>query len=130
MKYGRSLLRAADVSPTAWVDKWLGYKALKKLLKRVVELYRLQEDSRAQRVKTVQKGAMEKDPAEKGARAGTAATTTTTAMRTKHKGPQTMRNNPLEKQFFETLKFELRKVTDFYISKLANLERRALPVSG
>ena len=49
MKYGRSLLRAADVSPTAWAGKWLGYKQLKKLLKRVVELYRLQEESKREK---------------------------------------------------------------------------------
>merc|ERR1711965_1021173 len=54
----------------------------------------------------------------------------TKAERARSKGPDTMRSNPLELQFFETLKFELRKVTDFYISKLRNLERIAGPVSS
>ena len=131
MKYGRSLLRAADASPDAWSNKWLDYKQLKKLLKRVVELYRLKGQAHNmvatsdadQGLKVVQ------------TREDTAATS---------KGTETgfltlpvrkipllpMHSNPLEKQFFEKLKFELRKVTDFYISKLANLTQRANPVSG
>ena len=88
MKYGRGLLRAADVSPTAWAGKWLGYKQLKKLLKRVVELYRLQEESKTAQgleVKTVEKGATAMEGGN-----------VTKAERARSKGPDTMRSNPLE----------------------------------